>query len=127
MKQTKIIAIAAVTVMAAVITVKAEGVALKVDQVRQRYPWNGLVDIDYTVTDASAFGVDDNLEVLMVDKSLTPAVTNRAITFLQAPLPLTAGRHRVTWDANADGVTKRTDQAEFHVQGRPLRRSVHGD
>ena len=116
MKQTKIIAIAAVTVMAAVITVEAEGVALKVDQVRQRYPWNGLVDIDYTITDASAFGVDDNLEVLMVDKSLTPAVTNRAITFLQAPLPLTAGRHRVTWDANADGVTKRTDQAEFHVK-----------
>ena len=95
----------------------AEGVTLRVDQVRQRYPWNGLVDIDYTIiSDAGVMpGVDDNLEVLMVDLAVEPAVTNRAVTFLQAPLPLTAGSHRITWDANADGVTYRTDQAEIHV------------
>ena len=91
--------------------------SLTVNQVRQRYPWNGLVDIDYTIECAEgAFGVDDNLEVLMIDNSVTPAVTNRAITFLQAPLPMTPGKHRITWDANADGVTKYVENATFRVK-----------
>ena len=95
-------------------------VTIDVDQIKQRYPWNGLVDIDYTITlgQDEAFGVDDSLEVLMIDRAITPAVTNRAITFLQAPLPLTAGAHRITWDANADDVTNRTDNAEFVVRLR---------
>ena len=93
------------------------GASLTVNQVRQRYPWNGLVDIDYTIECAEgAFGVDDNLEVLMIDNSVTPAVTNRAITFLQAPLPMTPGKHRITWDANADGVTTYVENATFRVK-----------
>ena len=93
-------------------------VSITVDQVRQRYPWNGLVDIDYTIAEdgAAPLGFDDTLEVLVVDKSVAPAVTNRAIRFLQAPLPLTVGKHRITWDANGDGVTTRTNDAEFHVK-----------
>ena len=104
------------------IAVAAVGVAhsatLKVDQVKQRYPWNGLVDIDYTITmeEGESFTVDDNLEVSMIDHAVTPAVTNRAIRFLQAPLPTTAGRHRVTWNANGDGVTNYTDNAEIVVK-----------
>jgi len=43
-------------------------------------------------------------------------VTNRALTFLQAPLPLANGQHRITWNANADGVTNRTDDAVFQVK-----------
>jgi len=111
-------AAAALAVTAAVVTVEADGVTLNVDQIKQRYPWNGLVDIDYTITyDTDAtLGVDDNLEVLFVDHDVTPAVTNRALTFLQAPLPLTAGAHRITWDANADGVTNRIEQAKFIVK-----------
>ena len=114
MKLTHTFASVALAVTAAVVTVEADGVTLQVDQIKQRYPWNGLVDIDYTVTDDdAAMGIDDNLEVLMVDNAVAPAVTYRAITFLQAPLPLTAGAHRITWDANADGVTNRTDSAKF--------------
>ena len=96
----------------------AAGVDLTLDRVQQRYPWNGFVDIDYTITrDTDALpDVDDNLEVLMIDKSVTPAVTNRAIRFLQAPLPLTAGKHRITWDANGDGVTNYSDKASFIVK-----------
>ena len=88
---------------------------LGIDQVKQRYPWNGLVDIDYTIAwgDGEAPGLDDNLEVLMVDKSVNPAVTNRVVTFLQVRLPMTTGTHRVTWDAHADGKTNYTDNAEF--------------
>ena len=95
----------------------ASAVSVKVDQVRQRYPWNGLVDIDYTiVNDGAPLGLDDNIEVTMVDKSVDPAVTNCAHVFLQSPLPMAAGSHRITWDANKDGVTNRTDQAEFHLK-----------
>ena len=116
MKLTQTFAAAALAATAAVVgVVEADGVTLSIDKVRQRYPWNGLVDIDYTITSdpAAPMGVDDNLEVLMIDKSTEPAVTNRAISFLQAPLPLTDGKHRITWDANADGVTNQTDRAVF--------------
>ena len=96
-------------------TANADDIGLTIDRSQQRYPWNGYVDIDYTITrdPDSVPSVDDNLEVLMIDKSVTPAVTNRAIRFLQAPLPMTAGKHRITWDANADGVTNYTDRASF--------------
>ena len=95
----------------------AAGAVLSVDQVTQRYPWNGLVDIDYTISFAPGVSpsINDNLEVMMVDRAVSPAVTNRALTFLQAPLPMAEGSHRITWDANADGVTNRTDQAEIHI------------
>ena len=117
MKLTQILAAAALAVTAALVTAEAHGIALQDVQAKQRYPWNGLVDIDYTVNndDGTTLDVDDNLEVMLIDHDATPAVTNRAITFLQAPLPLTAGQHRVTWDANADGVTSRIDNAEFVV------------
>ena len=96
-------------------TANADDVELTIDRTQQRYPWNGLVDIDYTITrdPASVPSVDDNLEVMMIDKSVSPAVTNRAIRFLQAPLPMTAGKHRITWDANADGVTNYVERASF--------------
>jgi len=115
MKLTSTFAAAALAVTAAVVTVEADGVTLQVDQVRQRYPWNGLVDIDYTVSgdDAAVLGRDDNLEILLVNRDVTPAETNRALTFLQAPLPLTAGQHRITWDANADGMTNRIEQSKI--------------
>ena len=119
MKFAQTFAAAALAATAAVVgVVEADGVTLSIDKVQQRYPWNGLVDIDYTIASdpAAPMGVDDNLEVLMVDKSVSPAVTNRAITFLQAPLPLTDGKHRITWDANADGVTNYTTRASFLVK-----------
>ena len=117
MKLAQILAAAALAVTAALVTAEAHGIALQDVQAKQRYPWNGLIDIDYTVNndDGTTLDVDDNLEVMLIDHDATPAVTNRAITFLQAPLPLTAGQHRVTWDANADGVTSRIDNAEFVV------------
>ena len=96
----------------------ASAVTLHIDRVRQRYPWNGLVDIDYTVTcaDGGELGFDDDLELLMVDKSASSAVTNRLACFVQSSLPTTAGSHRITWDAHADGVTNRIDNAEFHCK-----------
>lgn len=95
----------------------AVGADLTIDRVQQRYPWNGFVDIDYTITGdpGMKFGPNDSLEVLMVDESVSPAITNRAVRFLQAPLPMTVGKHRITWDAHGDGVTNYTDNALFVV------------
>ena len=119
MKLGKTVTAAAIVATSIVIkATEAEGLTLQVDKIQQRYPWNGLVDIDYTISyeGECPFGVDDNLEVLFADKSITPVVTNRASCFLQAPLPLTAGTHRITWDANADGVTNQTDKGLFLVR-----------
>jgi len=118
MNLSKTLVTTALVVSAAVVTIEAEGVTLQVDQVKQRYPWNGLIDIDYTVSgdDVATLGLDDSLEVMMIDRSVTPAVTNRANCFLQAPLPIAAGQHRITWDANYDGVTNRLENAEFDLQ-----------
>ena len=118
MKKSTRTLIVMLVVSAAVLRANAGGATLSIDKVQQRYPWNGLVDIDYTVAsdEGVTLGVDDNLEVLMVDKSVVPAVTNRAISFLQAPLPITDGKHRITWDANADGVTNYTERAVFIVK-----------
>ena len=118
MKLVQTFSAAALAVTTVVGTVEAAGVILEVGKAQQRYPWNGLVDIDYTITldEGVTLGPDENLEVLMIDKSVDPAVTNRAISFLQAPLPLTAGKHRITWDANADGVTNYFSKASFVVK-----------
>ena len=120
MKLTQTFAAAALAVTAAVVTVEADGITLESVSAKQRYPWNGLVDIDYTITydNDATIDVDDNLEVMLVDHDVEPAVTNRAITFLQAPLPMTEGSHRITWDANADGVTSRIDKAQFVMKLR---------
>ena len=114
----KVLFAAAAAVVLAVTPLVGRSIALESVQARQRYPWNGLVDIDYTITLAQGetLGVDDNLEVLLVDHDVEPAVTNRALVFLQGALPMTEGSHRITWDANADKVTNRIEKAEFVIQ-----------
>ena len=72
----------------------------------QRYPWNGLVDIDYTVVcdDANADvyvfpeGTDNDTGALLQLKTLTGEGANGAVK---------AGAHRMTWDAAKD-------QPNFH-------------
>ena len=83
----KVLFAAVAAVVLALTPLVGQCVTIDSVQARQRYPWNGLVDIDYKITlgDGEKLGVDDNLEVLLVDHDVEPAVTNRAITFLQAP------------------------------------------
>ncbi len=67
------------------------GVTVSDVTARQRYPWNGKIDIDYTVT-----GTDTADTTLAV--SLTDHDTGRVYTLTDA------GRHRVTWDTAVDGL-----------------------
>ena len=69
----------------------AAGVTVSGVTARQRYPWNGKIDIDYTVT-----GRDTADTALAV--SLTDHDTGRVYTLTDA------GRHRVTWDTAVDGL-----------------------
>jgi hypothetical protein len=73
--------------------------------VRQRYPWNNLVDIDYVVTGditgwalAFAFTNEATHAVTAPATFLDPADASSVV----AP-SLEAGAHRITWVANADG------------------------
>ena len=67
----------------------------------QRYPWNGLVDIDYTVVcdDATADvyvfpeGTDNDTGALLQMRTLTGEGANGAVK---------AGTHRMTWNAAKD-------------------------
>lgn len=65
---------------------------------RQRYPWNGLVDIDYSILgDARGLG----LGVCVADRQ--NGKTFIATKFLAEP-SLAEGRHRITWDSKAENV-----------------------
>ena len=86
----------------------AGGVTLKIDKVQQRYPWNGIVDIDYTVTygegEEPLDPANDRLVLSFVNEDASPVTTNIAYTLDKCPTPAEAGSHRISWNANADGV-----------------------
>ena len=94
------------------------GVTLTVDRVQQRYPWNGLVDIDYTVTygadekfgDCDKTSPGDRLEFTLTDKSNGKVYCPK--TFV-VPAMLAGGTHRATWDSAADGFTTLSRDAQF--------------
>ena len=66
---------------------------------RQRYPWNGMVDIDYTITGADTEDTAIAVKVTDTDTGKIYTPTN----FLEVP-PTVAGRHRITWSTEADGL-----------------------
>ena len=82
-------------------------VSVEVTQVRQRYPWNGIVDIDYTVTfgdgESPLTFAEDQLSIRVINAETS--TTNWAGALTPAYPPITAGSHRVSWNANADGIS----------------------
>ena len=73
----------------------ASAVNVTIDKVQQRYPWNGLVDIDYTLD--GGVSVDTKFQVTVTAEGKTYSAT----TFKQ-DFGLTRGKHRITWDTAAD-------------------------
>lgn len=73
--------------------------------VRQRYPWNNLVDIDYAVEGDIAGWTLAFAFTNEVTHAVTTPTTfhDPADTTVSATPALAAGTHRITWDANADG------------------------
>ena len=66
---------------------------------QQRYPWNALVDIDYTISgDTSGLGVSISVRDVQNNRDYQP-------TKFMSVLPTSAGTHRVTWSPTADGIS----------------------
>ena len=76
------------------------GPSIALNRVQQRYPWNGLVDIDYTVA-----GVDNPDDYYVQFSVITNGVKAFVASEFLSSVPLlnvTNGSYRVTWDSNAD-------------------------
>ena len=120
MKLTQTFAAAALAVTAAVVTVEADGVTIDVMKFQQRYPWNGLVDIDYTISRSGGESELDpakhSVRISVVNRAETPAVTNVAHVFRQGTLPVSDGAHRVTWDANAEGINFKSQDVKVFAE-----------
>ena len=84
---------------------------------QQRYPWNGKVDISYTVTgdiaaEAKQKAVLTSLKVTAQDKVANKTYT---ATKLSGDRTLTAGTHKFVWDMNAEGLTFKSSNVVFNV------------
>ena len=73
----------------------ASAVNVTIDKVQQRYPWNGLVDIDYELDGGVSVDTQFQITVTANGKTYT------ASTFKDA-VKRTRGKHRITWDTAAD-------------------------
>ena len=84
---------------------------------QQRYPWNGKVDVSYTVTgdiaaEAKQKAVLTSLKVTAQDKVANKTYT---ATKLSGDRALTAGTHKFVWDMNAEGLTFKSSNVVFNV------------
>ena len=84
---------------------------------QQRYPWNGKVDISYTVTGdiaeaAKQRAVFTSLKVSTVD--MVANTTNTA-TQLSGDLSLEEGTHAIVWDMDAEGLSFKSSNVVFKV------------
>ena len=82
--------------------------SVTLNQVQPRYPWNGYVDIDYTVSGLTdgEYATDYRLEFSASGNYGGAAFSVSATNFLGVAwcdLPITNGTHRITWDSAADG------------------------
>ena len=74
---------------------------------QQRYPWNGKVDISYTITgDISAIAHEpymvNVLKVSAMDRATGSNYVARAFS-LSRDTCLNAGTHKLVWDMDAEG------------------------
>ena len=70
---------------------------------RQRWPWNGLVDVDYEIDGHDSLLADLKVRIVFMEQG-GAGRTWTAKTFLTGAEPSTErGAHRATWDAKADG------------------------
>lgn len=85
---------------------------------QQRYPWNGKVDISYTVIgdvamEARQVAAFPLLKVSAID--MVANITNTA-TRLSGDLSLEDGTHAVVWDMDAEGLSFKSSNVVFKVE-----------
>ncbi len=86
---------------------------------KQRYPWNGKVDIMYTLTDDVTAGLSawENVPCLFVTASNRVDGTTyvASATALSGDTGTSEGSHHVVWDLNAQGLEIKSDDVAFTV------------
>ena len=73
--------------------------SVSITDVRAHYPWNGLVDIDYTIAGREGYDCDYQLKFSFGD-----TVARSFLDWAWCDLPVANGSYTVTWDSKADGV-----------------------
>ena len=84
---------------------------------QQRYPWNGKVDLSYSVSGDVAshcrnYGLIPSLKVTATDKVANKTYT---ATKLSGDSALTDGTHKLVWDLNAEGLAIKSSDVVFNV------------
>ena len=84
---------------------------------QQRYPWNGKVDISYTVTGDIAEEAKQKALLTSLKVTAQDNVANKAYTATQlsGDMALTIGTHKFVWDMNAEGLTFKSEDVVFNV------------
>lgn len=84
---------------------------------QQRYPWNGKVDITYTVTGDIAEEAKQQalLVTLKVQAIDMVANTTNIATQLSGDLSLEDGTHTIVWDMDAEGLSLKSSNVVFRV------------
>ena len=106
-------------VMASAFAAVAAEAAISITGVtaRQRWPWNSLVDVEFTISGAAvgeAFAIDINAEYAGGDKKLA------AYTFTTEPVVAGSATHRVTWNMGADYPNFRAEDLRVSVTATPF-------
>ena len=106
-------------VMATLVSLSATVQAATITGVtaQQRYPWNGKVDISYTITgdiatESKQKAFLPSLKITATDKT---AGTTYTATQLSGDTALTAGAHSLIWDMDAEGLSFKSSNVVFKV------------
>ena len=92
---------------------------------RQRYPWNGKVDITYTLTGDVTEGLSPDAEIVL---SVTASNRVDGTTYTAEASALSGdtgtaeGAHHVVWDLNEQGLEILSDDVTFTVEYAPVMR-----
>ena len=89
---------------------------------RQRYPWNGKVDITYTVTgDVAAEAATRGLVTPTIQVTATDRTTGNtySASSLSGDTSFSAGMHALVWDMNADGLIFQSDDVFLMLSAKP--------
>ena len=106
------------TILALAFSICAIAHAVEVSNVsaKQRWPWNNLVDVDFTV----ASDVPGEVYMVALDATCAGgAKTFSATTFASDPI-VSSGTNRVTWDFGADFPNVRADDMQITVSLVPF-------
>ena len=109
MKRTCIMLYVALTALSSLATPTITGVTAK-----QRYPWNGKVDITYTLAGEVERLISDSLSVTATDNASGTTYT-AASSALSGDTRTAAGAHHIVWDLNAQGLEIKSDDMVFTV------------